>query len=286
MKILRTSSQVLMAVVLIAALSACQQRATTDPQPGEEPAAGAEQASAPAVPEQPFAELTGPHAVGVRDLYLVDEQRGEPFTSDPEDRRRLPIRVWYPATVSDGDTPARYVPDLGEFPGNPTFEGLGHVVTRGFADAQPDRSAESYPVLLFNPGGGWTRLSDTFWTEQLASHGYVVFAVDHSGFNQSVVFPDGSGFEADQHGFPAETGDMLEDARASWRYLDEHHFPLWLADSSAVLDYVEELAAEPGGAFADLMDLSRVGALGWSFGGATAVQLTVSESSRQSRCRW
>jgi dienelactone hydrolase len=250
--------------LIVAGFSGCGDR-ETGPEQSEE---------SPAIAEQPFAELTGPHQVGVKDLFFVDSDRDETFTSDPDDRRHLLVRVWYPALLLGGEEPARYVPDPAEFPGNETFEGLKHVRTRGYADAEIDRTQAPYPVLLFHPGGGWTRLSDTFWTEQLASHGYVVFAVDHPGFNQSVVFPDGYEFEPDQLGFPEETGDLLADARAFWGHLDDHHFPVWLQDSVAVLDFIEELQSDAMSDFFGSLDNGRIGALGWSFGGATAVQLT------------
>lgn len=230
----------------------------------------------PSLPEQPFAELTGPHSVGVRDFLFV-EDRPEPFTADPDDRRRLLVRVWYPAVIGAEDEPAPYVPEPGEFGGAETFSSVLHVRTRGFEDAAPDPSGGSggrYPVLLFNPGGGWTRLSDTFWTEQLASHGYVVFAVDHQGFNQTVAFPDGTRFAADQLAFPAEQGDLEADARAAWAHLEQHHFPLWLEDCRSLLDRIEAMAANEGDDLGRLLDVERIGAFGWSFGGALAVQLS------------
>ncbi len=223
------------------------------------------------VAEQPFAPLTGPHAVGARDLFFLLE-RPEPFTSDPEDRRRLLVRVWYPAEISATDELARYVPDPAEFDGADSFAGVLHVRTRAYRDARADGSQAPYPVLVFHPGGGWTRLSDTFWTEQLASHGYVVFAVDHQGFNQSVVFPDGHRFTPDQLGFPEESGDLESDARAFWAQLDQHHFPLWLEDHAALLDRIEMMAADTADDLAPLLDTSRIGLFGWSFGGALAVQ--------------
>ncbi len=226
------------------------------------------------IPERPFSELGGPYDVGVRDLFWVDGERDEPFTSDSEDRRRYLVRVWYPARLRPEDSLARYVPDPAEFDDAESFAGLEHVRTRGYADAEPNEAEGPYPVLIFNPGGGWTRLSDTFWTEQLTSHGYVVFALDHPGFNQSVVFPDGYRFAADRLPFPEETGDLLRDAHAAWSHLDEHHFPIWQADSRSLLDRIEEMNADPESPFRALLDLDRIGAFGWSFGGATAVQLS------------
>ena len=54
-------------------------------------------------------------------------------------------------------------------------------------------------------------------------------------------------------------------------------FPLWVGDAIYTLDNIERLNAEDKGRFAGRLDLDRIGAFGWSFGGATSIQLTRSD---------
>jgi dienelactone hydrolase len=79
----------------------------------------------------------------------------------------------------------------------------------------------------------------------------------------------------------ALAGELLEsldtevdpDAEAAWAYLGDPVFQIWKADARFALDRLEALNREPG-PLQGRLDMSRVGAFGWSFGGALAVQLT------------
>src|SRR5262245_59603704 len=99
-------------------------------------------------------------------------------TFDANDRARnrsLPIEIWYPATdahrgqdVSDAGCD-RYELISG-FPSAPQ-EAVRSAAPR------PGR----YPLVLFSHGLGGHRRQSTFLCTHLASHGYVVAAVDHTG---------------------------------------------------------------------------------------------------------
>jgi hypothetical protein len=47
-----------------------------------------------------------------------------------------------------------------------------HVTTHAVQGALIAAGNTRYPVLLYNPGGGWNRFTATFQVEQLASLGY------------------------------------------------------------------------------------------------------------------
>jgi predicted dienelactone hydrolase len=235
-------------------------------------------AQAPAGPRFPaelFEKPGGPYAVGTRDYHWIDQSRGETFTKDPADKRHVLVRVWYPASgPAAGADKAAWILNLEEYKSGPDynqFKQVAHVKTNSVLDA-PVLDGK-WPVLIYNHGGGWTRWSGTFTTEMLASHGYVVFAIDHAGFNKTTDFPDGTKFAIDTLGPPKQTGNMMQDAPAFFAWLGEQTFPVWVADSRFVLDQAEGLGRSPG-PFKDKLDFSKVGALGWSFGGATAVELT------------
>lgn len=76
-----------------------------------------------------------------------------------------------------------------------------------------DPPEAGFPVLLYHHGGAWIRWGATFVAEWLASHGYVVFSIEHFGFNQTVRYPGGTRFEADTLAFPETTEEAREDVR-------------------------------------------------------------------------
>ena len=227
----------------------------------------------PPIPAEPFAAPGGPYAVGTSEFHWIDSGRPEIFTKDPADRRHVMVQVWYPAAAAAAGTErALWIRNLDEYKSSPEFKQVAHVRTNSVFDA-PVLDGH-WPVLIYNHGGGWTRWSGTFTTEMLASHGYVVFAIDHAGFNKTTDFPDGFKFAIDTLGPPKSSGDVSVDAPAFFEWLGQHVFPVWVADSRFVLDQVGGLSRNDG-PFKGKLDLDKVGALGWSFGGATAVELTV-----------
>ena len=224
----------------------------------------------PRIPARPFVKPAGPYAVGTREYDWIDTSRGEPYTRRSDDRRHVVVQIWYPAVKAPGDT-ARYLlrPDFASKAG--AF--LAKRARTNSVFQAPVAFDSVFPVLLYNHGGSWTRWSATFATEWLASYGYVVVSVEHFGFNQSVQFADGKPFKSDTLVFPAGTGDNAADARQAWAFLEDPIFKIWKADARFALDQVEALNRGPG-PFQGKLDLSRVGAFGWSFGGALAVQLS------------
>lgn len=233
----------------------------------------AAQAQRPPIPTDPFAMPTGQYRVGTRDFAWTDSSRGEPYTRNPADHRTVLVQMWYPAEPRAGGEPAPFLLHPGTVADSEVVQAASHVRTHAVVDAPVARAEGRWPVLVYNHGGAWARWSATFTTEELASHGYVVVSVEHPGFSKTGAFLDGTRFAADTMGFPAPTNDLATDARASWRYLGESVFPIWVADSRFVLDRLAQLDREPG-PWQGRLDLTRIGAFGWSFGGATAVELT------------
>jgi predicted dienelactone hydrolase len=221
----------------------------------------------------PFIRPAGPYSVGTYDTLWIDRRRPEPYTKDPTDKRRLPIRIWYPAEPASGGTPASYIVAPAEFGASPTFKPVEHVKTNSITGAPLATAERKYPVLIYNHGAGWPRFSATFVTEQLASHGYVIFSVDHPGLDQTVLFSDGTAFKPDTLAGPAmDPKDLPGSAAKSLEFLNAVAFPIWVEDSRFALDQVAALNRAPG-PFQGRLDLDRIGMLGWSFGGATAIEM-------------
>jgi predicted dienelactone hydrolase len=189
------------------------------------PVARAERPDAP-----PFA-LPGPYAVGVRD-FVVDDDPARP----------LEATVWYPA-LAGGEPRVEY----------PIF-GVGQAL----ADAVPDTAGAPYPLIVFSHGFGGTRHQSTFFTEHLASHGFVVMAVDHPGTSLAAI---GTGRQGG-------LGNLLDLGTVTDAIFTD--FALRPLDVIRQLDAAARLTA-PGGVLEGLIDVERAAVTGHSFGGYTAV---------------
>ncbi len=136
-----------------------------------------------ALPDAPDLAMRGDFSVGVRTMELVNKDQPninniEQGAAPLYDRKML-VEVWYPATPTGQDSLATYTDVLG-IPGNPnrpvvpfTFFG------RAFRNAEPDLGQGPYPLLIVSHGYLGSRHLMSYLTENLASKGYVVVAIDH-----------------------------------------------------------------------------------------------------------
>jgi predicted dienelactone hydrolase len=187
----------------------------------------------------------GPYPVGVRTVTLVDESRldakGQP--------RSLLVEVWYPAVdAARGQPGASYdlseiltAEQLTEFSDVPPFV----LRTAAVRDAEARAGEGPFPLVVYSHGHGAVRWQSTFYTVNLASHGYVVVSADHTGDRL---------YDA--------VRDRLDDVATAFAYRPEDVY--FLIDSFTML---------PAGHFlAGLVDGARVGVTGHSFGGLTSLR--------------
>jgi dienelactone hydrolase len=120
------------------------------------------------------------------------------------------------------------------------------------------------PVLILSAGIRGSYRMSTTTAEALASHGYVVVAVEHTYDAAAVAFPDGS-VALTKVQIPADA-TYEEDSRikASW-------LPLRMADVRFVVDTLAAGDQIPE-VLIDHIDAARVGVFGHSLGGATAAE--------------
>jgi predicted dienelactone hydrolase len=104
----------------------------------------------------------GPYPVGVKVDYL-DFQGSD-----------MRVVTWYPAQKVEGAEP--YIASNSAM--NVKVQGTGVL------DAPPDRSKAPYPLIVFSPGFSASADSYLFYTENLASYGYVVVGIDHRDAGQ------------------------------------------------------------------------------------------------------
>ncbi|MFJ8435218.1 alpha/beta hydrolase family protein [Kitasatospora sp. NPDC094019] len=231
-----------------------------------------------AFPVPVFPEPTGEFAVGTRVVQWTDPQRPETFTPDPDDRRTVVVQLWYPARKSPADTPraqylgrteaeARTVAEaLAGGVGLPDFlmDGVPRARSRSVFDAPVSGDGGRFPVVLFSPGSGGVRTQNTAWAEELASHGYVVAALDHPYDSAAVVLADGRTVTTKT----SSSGDADQDEKlaADWTAVRAD-------DLRFVLTQLEGLdRAGSGDPLTGRLDTGRAAATGHSMGGAAAFQ--------------
>jgi dienelactone hydrolase len=208
--------------------------------------------------------------------------------------RELLAWVWYPtdlgpSAATDGYVPAELRVADERIP-KPPFP--FRLLTRDFSRVRshttrnPELSPKqrTYPVVILRAGASAGVLNYSALAEDLASHGYVVVGFDAPYRTGLVVFPDGRVIARTEENNPercfaqphARYGDPSVEACAS-RLL-----AAWTADIGFVLSRLEELnAAEASSRFTGRLDMTRVGVLGHSFGGAAAALFC----QQDSRCK-
>jgi D-alanyl-D-alanine carboxypeptidase len=216
---------------------------------------------------------TGPYPIGRISFHWIDASRQE-VTNNSTAPRELLVYLWYPAERTATGPPAPYFPEhhglaraLGEEALKREFGAAysamtGPMPTHAMADANVSSLRRRYPVLLFSHGleeksGFYTAL-----IEELASHGYVVAAVEHPYDALGVVFPDGRVVPFNQKKWRKQRPRPVD---LGWESVQE---AVLAKDILFVLDQLEKLASsKAGGPFAGRLDLTHVGAMGHSLGG-------------------
>ena len=159
----------------------------------------------------------------------------------PLEKRRLSVRIWYPATVAPTATRMMYRHDV-KTPGKPDFI----INTQGTAVANaPALIGTRYPLVVLSHGyRGWGGYFSNL-AENLASKGYVVAAIDHNdaAFDSAISF---------QMSFGNVMMDRTQDQRQIITRL--------LGDAAG---------GQTG--FSALIDPNNVGLIGYSMGGFGAL---------------
>ena len=195
--------------------------------------------------------VSGPHPIAQSAVILIDHSRTDPFEQD-DSFREVPVHFYYPADAAEG---------------------------------------ERFPLVVFSHGAFGYYESNTSTYMELASNGYVVAALDHPHHAFFTTDTAGKTVLVDQNFF--STASSLNNSNS---YDDpEIRYPIyrdWMAlrtaDMNAVLDTLKAAAESAAldeawflpeqneAAILALLhhtDLSRIGLMGHSMGGATAVQL-------------
>ena len=191
----------------------------------------------------------GAYSVGVRTVELVHPNQVDILHFDsqtgkaPLYNRMLKVEIWYPATIPPGkEESTTYISAM---PGRSeqgvsgperTFEIKG----KALRDAPPLRGSR-FPLVVVSHGYPGSRTFLTYLTENLASKGYVVAAIDHT----DSVFGEVKGFQS----------TLLN--RSS--------------DQLFTMEALEKLSTDPNHFLQGLIDATNVAIVGYSMGGYGAL---------------
>ncbi|MFF7993341.1 alpha/beta hydrolase family protein [Kitasatospora xanthocidica] len=222
--------------------------------------AGTEGAGTARAPRLRLPAPTGPHPVGTAPLHLTDPARPADAWAPTPRPRELRVRLWYPAAR---DTAGPRAPWMSEaetahlqdayfaVPG----ARLDWPTTHARPGAPADRTRR-HPLVLNSHGSGGDSAFNTALAEELASHGHIVAAVDHT-------------FDAGEVEFPGPRLEVRDKARVQ-AMTDAEIVAYRAADMRCVLDRLEHGPLPAG--LDSALDLDAVGMFGHSMGGATTAQ--------------
>ena len=192
--------------------------------------------------------VSGQYQVGGSSAILIDSSRTDPFEQDGS-FREVPVHFYFPADAAGG---------------------------------------ERFPLVVFSHGAFGYYQSNTSTYMELASNGYVVAALDHPHHAFFTHDTDGKTVLADMDFISTAMNLNSMDDREVQYALYRDWMALRTADMNFAVDEIKTAAQtgaadeswyiseKDGGAIQTVLgmtDVSRIGLMGHSMGGATAVQL-------------
>lgn len=182
-------------------------------------------------PKPETISVTGSYQVAREDDYYTDLLRKESYANDESDRE-LPVSFWYPEAYSEN---------------------------------------QGCPLVLFSHGSFGVKESNETLYRELASHGYVVCAIDHTYQCFSTKLSNGKTVRLSSS-FVREIASDDPDKDPEQSLV---HFNQWMTvrtgDINFVLDMILEKASADAVSVLGLIDSSRICVMGHSLGGSAAL---------------
>jgi predicted dienelactone hydrolase len=226
------------------------------------------------LPVPKIAAPGGALEVGTTNYEFTDSGRKELYSGKDEPRRFM-VQVWYPAKVT---ATARHAPWMSEskiyateisgFLGLPSFflDHLALSISPAYLDVPLAETSKPYPVILFSHGWNGFNAQNTGQAVELASHGYVVIATQHTYGAVITVFPDGTIAPNNPKALPENADDP------NYEVVARKLVNQWAGDLAFVLGQFQGFDKDTGSIFYQKLDMERVGVYGHSTGGGAAVQ--------------
>jgi hypothetical protein len=247
-----------------------------------------------AMPPRNLPKPTGNYRIGTVSYDLTDEGRSDPYaevSGNPPGPRTIRIQIWYPAVSSDnvrrrspwmpdGIRQIRGIVKTHDFPPfvwdhtllmkSNSFQGAEPAAHTGSGSGQP------WPIIIISHGWEGYRGLHADLAEELASHGYLVAAADHSYGSAATLLGDGRLLQSSAAVLPEREVSPDFASHASLlvqTFADDNRF---------ILDHLSRIAQgssqqgpETLGDLTGLLDTSRIGLLGHSTGGGAMVRLVL-----------
>ncbi|KAF9775663.1 hypothetical protein IL306_006214 [Fusarium sp. DS 682] len=221
---------------------------------------------------------SGPYGVALRIEGMTDKHRIDPYDPKKGHRQVLASIFWPIDSTSCSNKAVPYMPPatakaygqqaektLGL--SNDTFPALEFEVCKTpFPQKGCSSEKKSFPVAVFSPGAGNSRLLHNFMARSLASYGNVVVLIDHPYDPPMVEFPDGKIIRGGNIPETMEALEQLTSVRAK--------------DISFTISQLQRPSFQkkvfkglPGS-----IDNKKIVALGHSLGGASAAMAVLSDN--------
>lgn len=209
--------------------------------------------------------VTGKYGVGTVVLPMVDSGRQGVYVDGSSSKyREFMTQIWYPANrgvegvksaYADEATTAYWLKDS-NLPGGDNKDIRFQIKTHAVVGAQVVANGERFPVVIFSPGLGMSYFLYQSIIEDLASHGYIVVAVN-SPNSALTSFPDGH----------IRVATDTEDEAIITKYNQEA-----ADDLTFVAKHLRELDNNSSLPLDGRIAFNRIGCFGHSAGGAASFQ--------------
>ncbi len=195
-----------------------------------------------ALPDAPELAARGTFQVGVKTMNWTNPAQIDVLNSkngiDTLYDRKILVEVWYPAAIKSTEKEEIQYDEVMGISNDPKrplipFKFAG----RACRDANPLLTAGKFPLIIVSHGYVGSRFLMTYLTENLASKGYIVVAIDHT----ESTFRDAAGFQS----------TLLNRSK----------------DVIFVLNQISKLTESSNNLFSQTTDVNNVGLIGYSMGG-------------------
>ena len=211
---------------------------------------------------------TGSYNVDTMIYEWTDQSRNLDLSNHSGDKRTIIAQIWYPSEIDSKSFKA---------PLSALSKDYQHVQTNSYLRSGFNETIEIANVILISPGRGTERFLYTSISEELASHGYVVVAVDMPEIGYT-IYNDGWIVKPSQKYKPPKgmMGGPYEKVDAFYEVPTQIGFQ----DLKFTMSRLKELNAnDPNNRFTAKLNLKEIGIFGHSLGGRIAGKFAKEETA-------
>lgn len=211
-------------------------------------------------------EPTGLYSVGTTTYFLYDHTRIEQYAQTPNTLRQVIVHLYYPANPDTHHKHAQYQEEaiiLYLIQKGINIDHYRNIKTNAFYQAPIANDQSSFPVIIFSPGFGCSCRDYSSLLEELASHGYIIAALDHPYTTITVN----------------QAGNVIPTTPIDTINTNQHDLmcatlATWIADTNFIVDQLKQInMQDPQNIVTNRLKLDKLGIFGHSLGGAVALHI-------------